>query len=72
LRTIDRWIAYSQETDRFDSESVLRPADAKCPVVKNAQQHDNDRPPRFSPDGTLVAFTARRADSEASQGACSV
>jgi tricorn protease len=58
------WVAYAQENDNFNSEIWIRPADASQPAVNISQHPDNDRSPRFSPDGTLLAFTARRADSE--------
>ena len=58
------WVAYAQSDDDFNSEIWLRPSDASTPAVNVSQHPDDDHFPRFSPDGTLLAFTARRIDTE--------
>ena len=58
------WVAYAQSDDDFNSEIWIRPSDASIPAVNISQHPDNDESPRFSPDGTLLAFNARRADTE--------
>ncbi|MGA0040958.1 MAG: S41 family peptidase, partial [Pirellulales bacterium] len=58
------WVAYAQSDDDFNSEIWIRPSDASAPAVNVSQHPDDDYGPRFSPDGTLLAFTARRADTE--------
>ena len=58
------WVAFAESDDNFNSEIWIRTADASSPAVNISQHPDNDDSPRFSPDGTLLAFTARRADAE--------
>ena len=58
------WVAFAESDDDFNSEIWIRPADASSPAVNISQHPDNDDSPRFSPDGTLLAFTARRVDTE--------
>jgi tricorn protease len=59
-----RWIAYASQDNDFNSEIWLMPLD-QSQLATNVSRHpDNDRNPVFSPDGKLLAFTARRVDEE--------
>ncbi|QDT09648.1 S41 family peptidase [Planctomycetes bacterium K23_9] len=59
-----RWIAYSQEDDNFNREIWISKLDGSIDPVNVSRHPDNDRNPKFSADGKLLAFTGRRVDSE--------
>ncbi|XZE52034.1 S41 family peptidase [Planctomycetaceae bacterium SH139] len=59
-----QWVAYAETDDDFNSEIWIRRSDGSAEPHNISQHPDDDRSPRFSPDGKLLAFTARRIDTE--------
>lgn len=59
-----RWIAYSQQDNDFNYEIWIAALDGSSKPVNVSRHPDNDRNPRFSPDGKLLAFSGRRIDRE--------
>jgi tricorn protease len=59
-----KWIAYAQDDRDFNRDIWLAPADGSAPPVNLTRHPDNDRAPRFSADGKLLAFLSGRVDNE--------
>lgn len=59
-----QWITYAQQDDDFNSEIWIAKLDGSIDPVNVSRHPDNDRSPKFSPDGKLLAFTGRRIDRE--------
>ncbi len=58
------WIAFAQEDNDFNSEIFVMPLDKHKAPVNISRHPDNDSNPVFSPDGKLLVFTGRRAQTE--------
>lgn len=59
-----QWIAYSLEDESFNSDVWIAPVDASRPAFNVSCHPDNDRSPRWSPDGKTLAFVGRRNGEE--------
>jgi tricorn protease len=59
-----RWLAFSQDDRDFNRDIWLAPADGSAPAVNLTRHPDNDRSPRFSADGKLMAFLSDRVENE--------
>jgi tricorn protease len=59
-----RWIAFSQDDRDFNRDLWIAPADGSSPPVNLTRHPDNDRSPRFSADGKLLAFLSGRVNNE--------
>lgn len=59
-----RWLAYAVDDDDFNRDIWLMPIDKSREPFNVSTHPDNDRSPRFSPDGRLLTFTGRRVDDE--------
>jgi tricorn protease len=59
-----RYIAYVGEDTNQNSDIFLVRVDGKMPAVNLTKHPDDDRSPRFSADGRIMAFTSQRIDNE--------
>ncbi len=59
-----RWLAYSVEDNDFNSDIWLKSVDGKDKPFNVSCHPDRDYNPRFSPDGTVLAFAGRRFGTE--------
>lgn len=59
-----RWIAYAVPDQNFNSDVWIAPLDGSSPAVNVSRHPDNESQPRWSADGSLLAFTGRRTDTE--------
>jgi tricorn protease len=59
-----RHIAYVAEDANENSDIYLVRVDGKTPAVNLTKHPDNDRSPRFSADGRVMAFLSQRIDNE--------
>jgi tricorn protease len=59
-----RWIAFAQDDRDFNRDIWLAPVDGSKPAVNITRHPDNDRSPRFSADGRLLAFLSDRVNNE--------
>ncbi len=59
-----RWIAFAQDDRDFNRDVWLAPADGSATPVNLTRHPDNDRAPRFSADGKLLAFVSGRVNNE--------
>jgi tricorn protease len=59
-----RWIAFSQDDRDFNRDIWLASADGSTAPVNLTRHPDNDRAPRFSADGKLLAFLSGRVNNE--------
>jgi tricorn protease len=59
-----KWIAFAQDDRDFNRDVWLAPVDGASPPVNLTRHPDNDRAPRFSADGKLLAFISGRVNNE--------
>lgn len=59
-----KWVAYAIEDEDFNSDVWIAPVDGSKPPFNLSCHPDNDRSPRWSPDGKVLAFTGRRFGEE--------
>jgi tricorn protease len=59
-----KWIAYAIEDEEFNSDIWIAPVDGSKPPFNLSCHPDNDRSPRWSPDGKILAFIGRRFGEE--------
>jgi tricorn protease len=58
------WIVYAKQDDDFNSDVWLAKLDGSIPAFNLSRHPDNEGSPRWSPDGSKIAFTGRRYDQE--------
>jgi tricorn protease len=59
-----KWIAFAQDDRDFNRDVWLAPVDGSAQPVNLTRHPDNDRAPRFSADGKLLAFLSGRVNNE--------
>ena len=59
-----KWIAFAQDDRDFNRDIWLVPIDGSKAPVNITRHPDNDRAPRFSADGKLLAFLSDRVNNE--------
>ena len=55
-----KWITYSVQDDDYNHDVWIKPLDESRPPFNLSVHPDNDRSPRWSADGSMIAFTGRR------------
>ncbi|NBV63938.1 MAG: hypothetical protein EBR71_05600, partial [Planctomycetes bacterium] len=60
-----KWIAFAQDDRDFNRDIWIAPADGSAEPINLTRHPDNDRAPRFSADGKLLAFLSSRVNNEA-------
>lgn len=59
-----KWIVYARTDDNFNNDIWIAPVDQSTPPVNISRHPDDEYGPRWSPDGTKIAFSGRRSDDE--------
>ena len=59
-----KWMAFAQDDRDFNRDIWLVPVDGSKAPVNITRHPDNDRAPRFSADGKLLAFLSDRVNNE--------
>ena len=59
-----KWMAFAQDDRDFNRDIWLVPVDGTKAPVNITRHPDNDRAPRFSADGKLLAFLSDRVNNE--------
>jgi len=59
-----KWIVYAQTDNNFNTDIWIMPTDQSSDPVNISRHPDDESGPRWSSDGTLIAFTGRRTDEE--------
>ncbi len=60
-----KWMAFAQDDRDFNRDIWLVPVDGSQAAVNITRHPDNDRSPRFSADGKLLAYLSDRVNNEA-------
>ncbi len=60
-----KWLCFAQDDRDFNRDLWIAPVDGSAEPVNLTRHPDNDRAPRFSADGKLLAFLSSRVDNEA-------
>ena len=60
-----KWIVFAQDDRDFNRDIWIAPADGSAEPINLTRHPDNDRAPRFSADGKLLAFLSSRVNNEA-------
>jgi tricorn protease len=58
------WIVYAKQDDDFNRDVWLAKLDGSSAPFNLSRHPDNEGSPRWSPDGSKIAFTGRRYDDE--------
>ncbi len=58
------WIAFAQSDLNFNRDVFVVPADGSAEPSNISMHPDNDRSPRFSGDGRVLAFASERGDED--------
>lgn len=59
-----KWIVYSGTDNNFNSDIWIAPIDQKSEAVNISRHPDDEYGPKWSPDGSKIAFYGRRAEDE--------
>ena len=59
-----KWIVYARTDDNFNSDIWIAPIDQKSEAVNISRHPDDEYGPKWSPDGSKIAFYGRRAEDE--------
>ena len=59
-----KWVVYAKSDDDFNEDIWIAPVDGSRPPFNVSSHPDNESNPVWSPDGTVIAFTGRRIDTE--------
>lgn len=59
-----KWIVYATQDASFNNDIWVVPVDGSRPPFNLSRHPDNDMSPRWSPDGTRIAFVGRRDGEE--------
>ncbi len=59
-----KWIVYALTDDNFNSDIWIAPVDQKTEPINISRHPDDEYGPKWSPDGSKIAFYGRRSDDE--------
>ena len=59
-----KWIVYAETDNNFNSDIWIAPVDQKTEAVNISRHPDDEYGPKWSPDGSKIAFYGRRAEEE--------
>ena len=59
-----KWIVYARTDDNFNSDIWIAPIDQKSEAVNISRHPDDEYGPKWSPDGSKIAFYGRRSEDE--------
>lgn len=59
-----QWMVYSVEDNDFNRDIWIVPSNGSSKPVNVSKHPDNDWNPKWSPDGSMIAFTGRRSEDE--------
>ncbi len=59
-----KWIVYARTDDNFNSDIWIAPIDGKSEAINISRHPDDEYGPKWSPDGSKIAFYGRRSDDE--------
>ena len=59
-----KWIVYARTDDNFNSDIWIAPVDQKIEAINISRHPDDEYGPKWSPDGSKIAFYGRRSDDE--------
>ena len=59
-----KWIVYARTDDNFNSDIWIAPVDQKTKPINISRHPDDEYGPKWSPDGSKIAFYGRRSDDE--------
>ena len=59
-----KWIVYARTDDNFNSDIWIAPIDGESEAINISRHPDDEYGPKWSPDGSKIAFYGRRSDDE--------